>query len=418
VRAAALALAALLAGAAPALADDAAAVGEAACRNLAAKVDAAPFGHGGVFLRSFEPLDVPNRFDHVHANTAFVYDNALAAIALVACGEAGRARLIGDALVHVAANDRHFDDGRLRNAYAAGRVGIGEARLPGWWEEAEGRWLEDGFHAGSGTGNIAWAALALVTLAEQGGPGAEGYLAAAVRLAAWTLGRQDARGPGGFTGGTQGHEPKPDVIGWKATEHNLDLYALYDRLHRRTGEARWQAAAAEARRFVDAMWQDGSRGFVTGTTDDGATLNTTLRPLDAQIWPLMAVPGQAARRDAVTALIDREFRVEERDDVGYDFNADRDGIWLEGTAQVATLLRLMGRDDRAAPLLRTLAADPAPGGGFYATTAPQLTTGLDDPLRPAERLRYYRRPHIAVSAWAALAAKRFNPFTGGGGLPE
>ena len=52
--------------------------------------------------------------------------------------------------------DRHFRDGRLRNAYVAGPP---TARLPGWWDAAAGRWVEDAYQVGTATGVVAWAML-------------------------------------------------------------------------------------------------------------------------------------------------------------------------------------------------------------------------------------------------------------------
>jgi hypothetical protein len=43
----------------------------------------------------------------------------------------------------------------------------------------------------------------------------------------------------------------------------------------------------------------------------------------------------------------------------------------------------------------------------------RLTTGLA--LAPDSRdadFVYWRRPHLGATAWAVLAAKRWNPFTG------
>ena len=54
----------------------------------------------------------------------FVYDNALAIIALLAGGDVGRARAIGDALVYAQNNDEEYTDGRLRQAYHANDFAI------------------------------------------------------------------------------------------------------------------------------------------------------------------------------------------------------------------------------------------------------------------------------------------------------
>src|SRR5256885_13305622 len=89
--------------------------------------------------------------------SAFTYDNALAAIALIACGDVQRARRIGNALLIAGEHDRSFGDGRLRNAYRAGLVsGDSSIALPGWWDAKQKMWAEDAYQDGTATGNVAW----------------------------------------------------------------------------------------------------------------------------------------------------------------------------------------------------------------------------------------------------------------------
>src|SRR5258705_10544825 len=45
--------------------------------------------------------------------------------------------------------DRTWHDGRLRNAYAAGVVTSSSAKLPGWWDNTQNKWLEDRYQVGS-----------------------------------------------------------------------------------------------------------------------------------------------------------------------------------------------------------------------------------------------------------------------------
>ncbi|MBV9044078.1 MAG: hypothetical protein JO294_03065, partial [Alphaproteobacteria bacterium] len=89
-------------------------------------------------------------------DAAFVYDNAVAVTALVACHEIRRARRIGDALLFALDHDRYWHDGRLRNAYLAGAV-TNPVKLPGWWDTQQNGWAEDRYQVGSDTGNLAWA---------------------------------------------------------------------------------------------------------------------------------------------------------------------------------------------------------------------------------------------------------------------
>jgi hypothetical protein len=103
---------------------------------------------------------------------------------------------------------------------------------------------------------------------------------------------------------------------------------------------------------------------------------------------------------------------------GYAYSEAREGLWTEGTAQMALLAALSGRDEEAAELNRAVAAMRTPDGGYYASNRAALPTGFmlaTDPTKPRE---YFRIRHLAAAAWAALAEKRFNPFTGTRHLPS
>ena len=96
---------------------------------------------------------------------------------------------------------------------------------------------------------------------------------------------------------------------------------------------------------------------------------------------------------------------------GVDFNDDRDGIWLEGTAIAALAAGRLGQPETAARFMATLRAQTSPGGLVYACTTPTLTTGLSTGLDThAADFVYYRRPHVAPTAWAVLAQLGANPF--------
>jgi hypothetical protein len=96
---------------------------------------------------------------------------------------------------------------------------------------------------------------------------------------------------------------------------------------------------------------------------------------------------------------------------GVDFNTDRDGIWLEGTAYAALVCRRQGKPELAAKLMATLRGNTSPGGLIYATTTQSLTTGLATGLDLTKPdFLYYRRPHIGATAWAILAAQGATPF--------
>src|ERR1700686_848672 len=78
-----------------------------------------------------------------------------------------------------------------RNGYAAGAIGAAPLRLAGWWDLKSQRWLEDGYQAGTDSGNMAWAMLALLTLSSASGD--PGYRDGALSLARWVEGTLDTR---------------------------------------------------------------------------------------------------------------------------------------------------------------------------------------------------------------------------------
>jgi len=361
---------------------------------------------GAVFLPSYPTAD-----DGPLHNVAFLYDDAVAAIALVGCGETGQARRIGDAMLAALDHDRAWHDGRLRNAYAAGPIHQFPVAVGGWWDKAQNRWLEDRYQVSSDTGNMAWAMLALLALDRaQADPR---YRAGAVRIGGWVAERADSRGAGGFTGGVSGWEPAPSPLSWKSTEHNTDLAAAFLALSKATGDRIWADRAKHAADFVGAMWDDACGCFAVGTADDGVTLNHIVA-LDAEIWPLLAIPAMAASHaDRVLATLDDKLPAGD----GYTYSDGGNGLWTEGTAQAALALALLGHADPAKSAMQAVETQRSPDGGYFATPGAKLATGFADAANPGSQRYYYHLPHLAAAAWAALAETHFNPFTGSTTLP-
>ncbi|CAN0627864.1 conserved exported protein of unknown function [Burkholderia multivorans] len=384
----------------------------AGCRTLAERVAAAP-GAGPVFLASYEPAPGGPALAPALTQAAFVYDNALASIALVACHRTDDARRIADALLQASRHDRHYRDTRLRNAYRAGALPAGPAPLPGWWDEPSKRWFEDAYQAGTATGNLAWAALSLLAVHEATHD--RRYLDGAAALMNWVdPGRLDTAPPAGYIGGEFGHEPQPIRQGWKSTEHNVDTYAVFHWLAERTGDARWHAAADRSRGFVSAMWDAREGRFLIGTRDDGHSPNRGPSALDASLWPLLAMPDAPPDWHRSLAWVEHAHRI----DGGYGFNAHPDGVWTEGTGQAALTLQAVGRSDDTQPLWALLLSQRAPSGLLYATPEPRIRTGLQiGPTSTTEDFYYFHLPHLGATAWAVLAAAGWNPFRPGGCLP-
>src|ERR1700716_829139 len=373
------------------------------CAPLADAVTSQAAGAKAVFVRSYEHGEDETHLPAGLASSAFVYDNALAVIALVACGNVTGATTIGNALSLAVRHDRTFTDGRVRNAYRAGPVGEGAPALPGWWDSKQNIWAEDAAQDGTSTGNVAWAALALLTLHQA--TRQQSFLTDAEHLIDWVM--ANVSSGSGFRGGFHGYDPKQVRLTWISTEHNVDVYAAATWLFRLTGERKYADAASQARQFLERAFD--MDHFLLGTKPDGSLADSGMLALDVQLWPWMAIPDAPAQWRTALNFAATHLAVED----GFDFNGDRDGLWVEGTAQASLGYRIAGDPVRSTQLLTTLEADRTPSGFLNATRAARVATGLSlDPTKTEADFFYFRRPHLGATAWATLAAMAWNPFTG------
>src|SRR3977135_780454 len=324
---------------------------------------------------------------------------------MVACGNVRGASIIGNALSLAARHDRTFADGRVRNAYRAGPLGEGAPALPGWWDDKQKIWAEDPAQDGTSTGNVAWAALALLTLHQA--TRRASCLSDARHLIDWGI--ANVSSGSGFRGGFHGYDPQQVPLTWISTEHNVDVYAAATWLFRLTGDRKYADAASQARRFLERAFH--ADHFLLGTKPDGSLGDSGIIALDVQLWPWMAIPDAPAQWRSALNFAATHLAVKD----GFDFNGDRDGLWVEGTAQASLAYRIAGDARRSAQLLATLEADRKPSGFFHATRGARGSTFLSldpTPAATAADFFYFRRPHLGATAWATLAAMAWNPFTG------
>src|SRR3954466_6098086 len=128
----------------------------------------------------------------------------------------------------------------------------------------------------------------------------------------------------------------------------------------RTGDSRWRDKATVAEYFVNTMWDPGCACFAAGTAEDGVTHNPILA-LDAQIWPLTALHGAAGKFASAMTTAEQRMSV----GGGFSYGEDRDGVWTEGTSQMALLMKLLGKTKRAESLIAVIESQRSPDGGFY-----------------------------------------------------
>lgn len=283
----------------------------------------------------------------------------------------------------------------------------GKARLPGWWDPDTRRWYEDEYQVSSYTSNMAWVIIALAKyykFKEE-----EDYKSAAVFLGDWIYSNTyDTRGAGGYTGGYRGWEPNPTKIQWKSTEHNIDVYVAFMRLYKLTGDSKWRNRAEHAKKFVEAMWNSDEGHFWTGTTNDGVTINKSNIPLDIQAWALMAFGdvdvekyGRAINwAEENNQLVHHGFK-------GFDFNSDKDGVWFEGTAQMAIAFQIKKETSKADEFLAEIERAQTEGTnnngkGIIAACHDGVSTGFE--------WQYFSRLHTGVTAWFIFAKQGYNPL--------
>ncbi|PFG34943.1 hypothetical protein [Sanguibacter antarcticus] len=354
------------------------------------------------FLDERTPLDpgtegyLPRSYTGGHLgdigyDSASVYDCALVVLAYLARGtpdDVARATKIGDVLVAVQLADP-AGDSRLRSSYTSvPEAGVGRPRIAS---------------TATMTGNQAWVGMAFVRLFEH--TGAPQFRDAALRTATFVVTTAyDARGVGGFSGGSTG---TGTPLTWRSTEHNADCVGFFTQLARATGDQAWAAHAETARVFVRSMWQGDH--FHVGTVNDGITPNVSPIFEDVQTWTYLALrePAYATSLDYTLANLVttdgpvRGTRV---------FVTDEKKVWLEGTGHLACALstRASRGDAARASALRTsiwraqVSVETSDGRGIPAASSDGLSSGEGDEI--------YTSLHTGATAWAALAALEVNPF--------
>ncbi len=350
---------------------------------------------------------------------AFLYDNALAAVVLSRAGAQTHAQIIADAIVFAQTHDRSFSDGRLRNTYnsgdpesdsgrsiAAGKVTI---RIPGFWEN--GRWQEDAYTVSTSTGNMAWAILALCAAAKNAPEekSAE-YLEAAVRAADFVLTLKSENG--GFTAGYEGWDDAQTKVSYQSTEHNIDLFCAFSALAEALSEteperaAGYRDAADYAKAFVFSMYDAKLHCFYTGTKGDGKSVSDGVIPLDTNSLAILALRGELEEPEQILSFVEERMAVDE----GYDFSAgDLDGIWNEGTAQMAICYSLMGNPEKHDAIMAYLGTQTAKDGSIPAADRDGVSTGFV--IAGSDMLwEYHHEQSIGATCWLAFAQLGVNPL--------
>jgi hypothetical protein len=363
---------------------------------------------------------------------AFIYDNALTAMALLSAGDVARASAIGDALLYAQTHDAYHKDFRLRQAYHADDFVFPDGNVHFGYEFGL---------LGTAVGDMAWSGVALAQLARE--TRQQRFLVGARRIGQWIVDNTySTSGLGGYTFGETAN-----LEDHKSTEHNIDVYALFRLLARLTGNPVWRARADHAWAFVESVWNSTAGFFWTGS-DDGSTINKAAKqlPLDAQTWAWLAARDRsyagaldwAATHLATTDtplrpnstltgnysvsgvafgsgtfLTDTDVRIGNQ---SFNPKPDPAGVWFEGTAQLALALRdRKARGDRAAAeelLGEIRSAQRELGGGqtFGGRSGQGGVVAASSPLDTGFGFGYFPNLHIGATSWYVFAATGFNPY--------
>ncbi len=178
------------------------------------------------FIKSYE-TDTRNDPDDLYIqNTAFSYDNALAALAFISDGKQEQAKALLDAFVYAVANDRYQPIVCATPICMRYPVFPGlesGTRLPGWYDVEAKTYYEDQYQVGTNVGNSSFVALALLQYYKE--YGGEEYLQLAETAMDWVLDNCTEETPG-FTAGYDGWPEAEDGMQlwtYKSTEHTSTL---------------------------------------------------------------------------------------------------------------------------------------------------------------------------------------------------
>jgi hypothetical protein len=302
------------------------------------------------------------------------------------------------------------------------------------------------FFQGSAVGDVAWAGIALAQLYAR--TRVQTYLEGALRAATFieTTTRDNTNVPPGgyFFGNGQTN---------KATEHNIDVFALFTMLAQLSGDNSWLDGAAHARAFVEAMFDAPSGHFWTGTSDPTHIFFNN-SPEDVQTWSYLAFqdPNFAVTLDWVKtnlATTDTTFAfnngwgvngslrlrvsgmtyasLSKLGTVLGDNTVDADAVWLEGTGHlIAALLqrRLPAKSDipsfhgdvaLAAALLENVqVAQNSLGTGQTVNGQPLVVgegiTAATSILNTGFGFNYFPFLHIGATSWYVMAGQAANPL--------
>lgn len=348
---------------------------------------------------------------------AFTYDNALTICALLANPDDNnlqRAKLLCKALIWV--QDNIDADGRVRDAYDATQELKAGYTQPDTYPH---------FISANG-GNAAWAIIAMMQYYKNSQDPDTGFMSE-LRRAAVGAGEfiHNNLFDAGQSGYFYGYDAGGILDGSKSTENNLAIYVAFSHLYDMTDNADWLTRANNAKGFVNNIAKRPLENrFIIGL-DAAGNPNENVLAADTNLLTILGlgtnIPSVNDYLDYVTGNFYTRYSTNGgyTDDnfIGIDFGyvngdpGEPDGVWFEGTAQLASVCQLLGTTgvkQIATEYLKSieLAQDSALYANYSGITAAseKITTGLG--------YSYYPFPHIGATSSYIAASREYNILWG------
>lgn len=273
-------------------------------------------------------------------NRSWIYDDALAVIALSMEGECQTARKTLPALAGLLDAD--------------GKLGFSYNTADSWFDNTRYR-----------TGAIAWVGYSFVLYQEACGDSQ--FQSAAENIADWILTMQDPT-----TGSVKGG---PDV-GWFSTEHNIDAYFFLRDIGLLKGNTIYLEAAKRIKQsLLTNHWNPSYGCFQQGIGDP-------VRVLDAASWGalfLLSI-GQSAKAEGCLDFIEANFPTTVTCNIGgvpqnisaYKPDVNTNLVWSEGSLGVAMAYQRAGKQAKHDEIVSEIWKIQGPNGGIVYACPPAM----------------------------------------------
>ena len=397
-----------------------------AYEHLGSKMDTYFKGSQKRLLESYSDPYPPGPLGSLEG-VAFTYDNAVAVCTYLARPteeNLSRAKLLVQSFIWAEENDS-FADNRLRDAYDARQEFTGSTPPL----------LGSEFDAAT-TGNMAWVINAFSQYYKNSNDTDTIFLSEIV-TAAENAGDfihnnfYDASQSGYFYGF---NSDGTTINTSKSTEHNITVYVAFSHIYDITGDSKWLTRANNAKDFVQNIaWIPADDRYAAGLYS-GGSINLVNLVADVNLLAILALgDAQSADISETVEYVKETFEAEvgvaneiKGIDFGYNINnssIEPDGVWFEGTAQLAQAYKVIGHyghTDNSNTYLESIKlaqyrdfwpTNTGLNANYKAIPAASieetnggLTTGLG--------WRYYASAHVASTAWLAAAELNYNLLWG------